>query len=92
MLALACDDVCVPDAAWLMLTGIRLEATFYKGLLEKVGVKADMLQMGDFKGAAEPYTRDSLSDANRQQMTALLDDFFDHEMVGRIIAGRPRQK
>ena len=38
----------------LMLTGISMQVTFYKGLFEKLGIKADMLQMGAFKGAAEP--------------------------------------
>ncbi|MFO0880528.1 MAG: signal peptide peptidase SppA [Gemmataceae bacterium] len=88
LLALAADDVCLPEASWLMLNGIRAEATFYKGLLEKFGIKADMLQMGDFKGAAEPYTRDSLSDANRKQLTSILDDFYAHEIVGRIAEAR----
>src|SRR5262249_44965780 len=53
LVALACDHIVVPEAGWLMLTGIRAEATFYKDLFEKVGIKADMLQMGAFKGAAE---------------------------------------
>ncbi|MFO0842188.1 MAG: signal peptide peptidase SppA [Gemmataceae bacterium] len=88
ILSLAADDVCMPEAAWLMLTGIRAEATFYKGLLEKVGVKADFLTMGDFKSAAEPFTRDSLSDANRQQLTAIIDDTFQHDIVGRIATAR----
>ena len=92
MIALACDDVCVPDAAWLMLTGVRMEVTFYKGLLDKLGVQADMLHMGDFKGAAEPYTRDSLSEPNRKQLSMVLDDFFDNEMVARVVAGRKKAK
>lgn len=88
LLSLAADDVCMPEAAWLMLTGIRAEATFYKGLLELLGVKADMLTMGDFKSAAEPFTRDSLSDANREQLTSIIDDFYQHDIVGRIAAAR----
>ena len=90
MIALACDDVCVPDAAWLMLTGVRMEVTFYKGLLDKLGVKADMLHMGDFKGAAEPYTRENLSEPNRKQLSNVLDDFYDNEMVARVVSGRKK--
>ena len=88
LLALACDDICIPEAGWLMLTGIRAEATFYKDLFDKIGVKADFLQMGDFKAAAEPYTRNSLSQANREQMTAMLDDFYENEIVARICKAR----
>ena len=34
---------------------------YFKNLFEKLGIKADMLQMGDYKGAAEPYSRDNMS-------------------------------
>jgi protease-4 len=91
-LAMACDEVCVPEAGWLMLSGLRMEMMFYKGLFEKIGVKADFLMMGDFKSAAEPYLRDGMSEANRKQMTALLDDFFDNELVGRIVKARSKKK
>lgn len=89
--ALACDEVCLPESSWLMLTGMRIEVSFYKDLFEKIGVQADMLQMGDFKGAAEPYTRTSLSEANRKQLTSVLDDRFDHGLVGRIAEARKKQ-
>jgi protease-4 len=92
LLGLACDEVCMPEPAWLMLVGTRIEATFYKGLLAKLGVQADFLHMGDFKSAAEPFTRDSLSEPNRKQLTAMLDDFYDHQIVGRIVAARPERK
>ena len=55
-----------PKPGWLMLTGMRAEVSFYKDLFDKIGVKADMLQMGDFKGAAEPFTRTEMSDASPQ--------------------------
>jgi protease-4 len=88
LLALACDEVAMPDPGWLMLTGVRAEVTFYKDLLDKLGVKADMLRMGDAKSAAEPYTRTSLSEASRKQLTGVLDDYFENGLVGRIVAAR----
>jgi protease-4 len=88
LLALACDEVAMPESSWLMLTGLRLEVSFYKDLFDKIGVKADMMHMGDYKGAAEPYTRTSLSEPNRKQLTSVLDDYFDHEVVGRIAKAR----
>lgn len=88
LLALAADEVCIPESAWVMLTGLRAEATFYKGLLDLLGIKADMLQMGDYKGANEPFTRDSLSEANREQITSILDDTFQHDIIERIAKAR----
>jgi protease-4 len=92
LIGLACDEVCLPESTWLMLTGVRMEVSFYKDLFAKIGVKADMLQMGDFKGAAEPYTRDSLSEPNRKQLTSVLDDFYEKEIVGRIVKARALRK
>jgi protease-4 len=90
--AVACDRIFMPESGTLMLTGIRTEVTFFKDLFDKIGVKADMLQMGDFKGAAEPYTRNSLSKENRQQLESILDDYYEHSLVGAIVAGRPAKK
>jgi protease-4 len=88
LLALACDEVVLPESGWLMITGLRGSMTFYKDLFEKIGVKADMLQMGDFKGAAEPYTRNSMSRELRSQLESVLDDIFTHDYVGAIVRGR----
>jgi protease-4 len=89
--ALACDEVCVPQQGWLMLVGLRAEVSFYKNLFEKIGVQADMLQMGDFKAAAEPFMRDRLSEPARRQLTRVLDDFYDKSLVERIVQSRPQQ-
>jgi protease-4 len=91
LIALACDQVYLPESGWLMLTGVRAEAIFFKDFFDKIGVKADMLQMGAFKGAAEPFTRNKLSPENRQQLESILDDHYDHSLVARIVAGRKKQ-
>ena len=88
-LGLACNDLAMPEAGMLLLTGMRMEISFYKGLLNKLGVQADFIAMGDFKSAGEPFTRESLSEPNRKQLTSILDDYYDHEIVGRIVAARP---
>jgi protease-4 len=88
LVAIACDEVCVPESGWLMLTGVRAEMMFYKDLLDKIGVKADMLQMGEFKGAAEPLTRSSMSPSLRKQLEGLIDDFYEHDFIGLIVASR----
>ena len=92
LLALACDQVAVPEPGWLMLTGLRAEVTFYKDLFDKIGVKADMLQMGDFKAAAEPFMRSSMSEPAKKQLTSVLDDYYEKSIIERIIKARPAQK
>jgi protease-4 len=92
LLGLSADEVCLPESGWLMLNGLQAEVMFYKDLFEKIGVQADMLQMGDAKTAAEPFTRTKLSDASRKQLQGVLDDHFDFGIVERIVKGRPAQK
>jgi protease-4 len=92
LLALSCDEVCLPESGWLMLTGIRAEVAFYKDLFEKIGVKADMLQMGDFKSAAEPFMRSSMSEPARKQFTTVIDDYYEKSIVERIVRLRGDKK
>lgn len=86
-LASACDEIILPESGEVLLPGVRAEFSFYKDLFAKVGVEADMMHVGDFKGAAEPYTRDSLSEPVRKNMTALIDDLYD-EMLTTIASDR----
>ena len=76
LLAAAMDRVVLMPAGSLNLTGLRAEVLFYKGLLEKLDIQADMLAMGKYKSGVEPYMRDGMSDAFRESMTALLDDLY----------------
>ena len=87
LVACACDAIVMPESGELMIPGVRAEVTFYKGLFDKLGVKAEMMQVGDFKGAAEPMTRSEMSPEFRRQYESLLDDFFE-QLVTTVAADR----
>ena len=87
LLAAACDRILKPESGTLMLTGLRAEVMFYKNLFEMFDVKADMLRVGAFKSAAEPYTRSEMSPEFRQEMEEILDDYYA-TMVSQIAAAR----
>jgi len=89
--ALAADVVCMPESGGLMIVGMRAEILFFKELFEKLGIKADFLQMGVFKSAAEPYTRSSMSPESKEQYSLVIDDFFTNDYV-RSIARYRKQK
>ncbi len=76
LLACACDEIVMPPVSMLSVAGVRMEITYYKNLLDKLGVKADMLQMGDYKGAAEPMTRENMSPEFRKQTETVIDDYY----------------
>ena len=92
LVGLACDEVLVPESGSLELYGMRAEVTYYKNTLDKLHLKADVLKMGAYKSAVEPFLQDHMSEENREQVTALLDDNYDHSLVGTIVESRPAQK
>src|SRR5262249_36419019 len=54
--------------------------------------KAEVLKVGDYKSAVEPFTRTDLSPANREQIESMLDDHFDNDLVKLLIESRPARK
>ena len=76
LLAATMDRIVLMPTGSLNLTGLRAEILFYKGLLDKLDIEADMLAMGKYKSGVEPYMRDGMSDEFRESMTALLDDLY----------------
>lgn len=86
-LAIACDTILMPPAATLAITGVRTEITFFKGLLDRLGVKAEILQVGQFKGAGEPLTRETMSPQLRKQYKAFVGDLYE-QMVKEIAGDR----
>lgn len=87
LLAAAMDRVVLMPVGSLNLTGLRAEILFYKGLLDKLDIQADMLAMGKYKSGVEPYMRDGMSDAFRESMTTLLDDLYT-QLLNHIAESR----
>ena len=46
--------------------------SFYKDLLKKIGVQPEVIRVGKFKSAVEPYIETHMSDANREQVQTSL--------------------
>ncbi|MHC4482273.1 MAG: signal peptide peptidase SppA [Planctomycetota bacterium] len=83
----AASDLSVTPRSSLWLTGLYGESIYLKGLLDKIAVEADFLQMGDYKSAAEMFTRTSPSKAAEDNVNWLLDGFYD-SMVKMICESR----
>ncbi len=87
VLATACDEIVMPESGMILIPGIRAEMGYYKDLLENIGIEADFLHVGEAKGAAEPFTRRSMSEPVKKNLTALIDDLFD-QMITTIATNR----
>lgn len=81
-LATAGDRIVLMPGSSLMLTGLRAEVMFWKGLLDKIGVKGQMLQVGKFKGSAEPYRRKEASQPLKETLSSLVNDMYSQMVSG----------
>jgi protease-4 len=83
------DEVFLHPNGFADFSGMRLQTTYFTGMLDKLGVEMTVLRGPDnqFKSAVEPFTRTSMSDANREQMNALLDGIWSEVRSG-IASGR----
>ncbi|MFQ3616777.1 MAG: signal peptide peptidase SppA [Cyanobacteriota bacterium] len=76
-LASAATNVSMNPAGVLEMNGLRSETTFFAGALERFGVGVQVLQVGRYKSAVEPFTRQDNSPESRQQTEALLQDLWN---------------
>jgi len=81
------DTILIPPVCQVRLVGLRAELTFWAGTLEKLGARIELLQVGDYKSAAETYTRRASSEENRAQLSRLMDDLYG-QFVAAIADGR----
>lgn len=91
LLAACCDKIVLLPECTLTLTGVRMELQFYKDIFDRYGIQADMLQIGDYKGTGEPYTRNSMSPELREKMEILCEDFFQ-QMIEQISTDRKLER
>ena len=70
------DRVCMDPTGSVNWNGLTAQRMYYKRLLEKIGVEMQILKVGTFKSAVEPYFRTSMSDADKLQIQQYLDGIW----------------
>jgi protease-4 len=83
----ACDSIALAPSGDLLISGVAAVPIHVKGALDRLGVQADFLHVGAFKGAAEPLTRDRPSPEMVETLGAILDETYA-ALVNGIAAGR----
>ncbi len=81
-LASAANKVYLNPQGALEFKGFSSELMFFKGALEKIGVEAQIIRVGNFKSAVEPFTNEKMSDNNREQVTAYLNGLYNTFLDG----------
>jgi protease IV len=85
-LATAADSIYLPPESYFELNGFSIQTSYYRDLLEKIGVEPEIRQVGAYKSATEPFLRNESSPENREQLEALLDHV--NELFTTAVADR----
>ena len=70
------DSLYVNPVGAVDLKGLATELLFFKDFQEKYGMKFEIIRHGKYKSAVEPFIASEISDANREQLTALLQSVW----------------
>ncbi len=70
------DRICLDPTGSVGWYGLVAQKMYYTRVMEKIGVEMQILKVGTFKSAVEPYFRTSMSDADRQQTKEFLDGIW----------------
>ena len=97
-LASAADTITLNPGAALLVNGLLAELTFYKGTMDKLGIKPIFIQFKEYK-SAESYTREDMTPEIREMYESILQDIeerfisvlaqersLDEEDIRRILA------
>jgi protease-4 len=86
-LASAADRIYLAPEDFLNVKGLRIEAMYYKGTLDKLGVQFDVEHMGKYKDAGDMFTRKDMSPETKEALNALLDGVWNN-VTTTAAAGR----
>lgn len=86
-IASVADKIFFNPEGMLNFHGLASTPVFFKGTLEKIGVKPEIFRVGTFKSAVEPFICTEMSDANRKQTQELLDGIWGNTL-GSIASAR----
>ena len=75
-LASVADRILLDPSGMLVLEGFVAGGTYLKGALDRIGVGVEELRYREYKSAMETLIRDSMSEADREQWQAFVDDLY----------------
>lgn len=87
--ATAADRIYISPEDELDVKGMRAELTFYKGLLDKIGVQMEFEHVGKYKDAPDMFTKTSATPETREVINALLDQFYG-DFVNTVAESRKK--
>jgi len=90
-LASVADKVYLNPQGSLDFRGLSSSTMFMKDALDKLGVDMQVIKVGTYKSAVEPFMLNSMSEANKEQVTSYLNSIYD-AFLEDLSAGRKISK
>ncbi|MBI4455521.1 MAG: signal peptide peptidase SppA [Acidobacteria bacterium] len=90
-LASAAEFIFLAPSGAINLVGLRSESVFFKNILQWLGIHPELVHIGKYKSSADIFTRESMSEAHREQMEALIQD-LQRQLIERIGSCRRRSQ
>ncbi|MBM4117211.1 hypothetical protein FJ251_05610 [bacterium] len=87
MLASVADELWMDPHGDLDIKGLNFGRSYYRAMLDKMGVGIDEWRFFTYKSAMEGFSRTSMSDADREQFQAFMEDWYA-AAVGLILEAR----
>ena len=81
-LASVSDKIYLNPAGDMEFKGMVGQVMFFKGLLDKIDVEAQVIRHGKFKSAIEPFTLDKMSEPNKVQTLTFISGMWNHLLEG----------
>lgn len=86
-LASVADEIYMNPEGSLEFKGLSASVMFMKEALDKMGVEMQVVKVGTYKSAVEPFILNEMSNANREQLTAYLESMYA-AFLANVSAGR----
>lgn len=77
-IASVADSIFLNPIGSIDIHGLSATTYFYKGLMDKIGIEAQILKVGTYKSAVEPYILTKMSDASREQEKHYLGNIWNN--------------
>lgn len=77
-LASIADSVFLHPQGGMEWFGFSSNIVFLKGMLDKLGIEAQVFYAGKFKSATEPFRATAMTAENKLQTSVYLNDLYDH--------------
>jgi protease-4 len=81
------DEIYLNPAGEMTFKGLSAQVMFFKDMLGRLDIDMQVIRHGKFKSAIEPFIREDMSDANREQISMLVNTLWGH-MTQNISAAR----